>query len=111
MTMGLTEIEGKLSKNSIADAVRRNMKETLFATDYNFLKAKAAAGLIVAGPEMISSEAGLQDSIHRGFNMLSALTGRATVHRGIYEHGLECLRVATVVSGLPPARLRLKKWQ
>jgi len=47
------------------------------------------------------------DNIDYAFDVLSEITGQATIHRGIYEDGRDCLRVYTIIGGLdsPAARL------
>jgi hypothetical protein len=49
----------------------------------------------------------LQSSIDYAFDVLPEITGRATIHRGIYEDERDCLRVYTIIGGLysPSARL------
>ena len=60
---------------------------------------------------MMAQVAGLQDNINYAFDVLAAVTGRAVVHRGIYEDDCETLRVYTMISGLPAPQRRLKRLQ
>ena len=43
---------------------------------------------------------GLQDSINYAFDVLSDITGNATIHRGVYEDDRDSLRVYTIIGGL-----------
>ena len=56
---------------------------------------------------MVGSSKGLQDNIDYAFDVLSEITGRATIHRGVYEDVRDSLRAYTIISGLdsPAARL------
>ncbi|MHC4735156.1 MAG: hypothetical protein ACYTDW_11975, partial [Planctomycetota bacterium] len=52
---------------------------------------------------------GLQENIDYAFDNLSEITGDATIHRGIYEDGRNCLRVYTIIGGLDTCTSRLQE--
>ena len=56
---------------------------------------------------MVGNSKGLQDNIDYAFDVLSEITGRATIHRGIYEDARDSVRAYTIIGGLdsPAARL------
>ena len=49
---------------------------------------------------MVGNSKGLQDNIDYAFDVLSEITGRATIHRGIYEDVRDSLRAYTIISDL-----------
>lgn len=98
-------------KRAVSQAIRSSLKTGLLAGDYNLCKAKTAACVVVGGKRIMAEAQGLQDSINYGFDFLAAVTGRALVHRGIYEDDGDALRIYTMISGLPAPQRRLKKFQ
>lgn len=105
--MGLTKVDKFSDKFELSKAVKRNLKKTLLAGGFDLSSAKLAGCIFVGGKKMISSSKGLQDNINYAFDVLSEITGRATIHRGIYEDVRDSLRVYTIIGGLdsPAARL------
>ena len=58
---------------------------------------------------MVGSSKGLQDNIDYAFDVLSEITGRATIHRGIYEDVRDSLRAYTIIGGLDSCTARLEE--
>ena len=106
--MGLTKVNKFQDKFAISEAVKKNLQKTLLAGGFDLSTAKVAGCIVVGGKGQMKNVSGLQDNINYAFDVLSEITGKATIHRGIYEDGRECLRVYTIIGGLesPVARLQ-----
>ena len=105
--MGLTKVKKFDEKYAISEAVKKNLQKTLLAGGFDLSTAKLAGCIAVGGKSLMNNVSGLQDNINYAFDVLSEITGQATIHRGIYEDDRECLRVYTIIGGLdsPTARL------
>ena len=105
--MGLTKVDKFNDKFAISGAVKRNLEKTLLAGGFDLSTAKLAGCIVVGGRQLMNRVKGLQDNIDYAFDVLSEITGNATVHRGIYEDNRDSLRVYTIIGGLdsPVARL------
>ncbi len=105
--MGLTKVKKFDEKYAISEAVKKNLQKTLLAGGFDLSTAKLAGCIAVGGRSLMNNVSGLQDNINYAFDVLSEITGQATIHRGIYEDDRECLRVYTIIGGLdsPTARL------
>jgi cell division GTPase FtsZ len=106
--MGLTKVHKFNDPFAISKAMKDNLEKTLLADGFDLSTAKAAGCIVVGGKKLISSVKGLQNNIDYAFDVLSEITGEATIHRGIYEDDGDCLRVYTIIGGLdsPTAKLR-----
>jgi cell division GTPase FtsZ len=107
--MGLTIVPNFKDRFAISDAVKNNLKKTLLAGGFDLATAQIAGCIVVAGRKLIESVKGLQENIDYAFDNLSEITGDATVHRGIYEDGRDCLRVYTIIGGLDTCASRLQE--
>ena len=105
--MGLTQIADIRDKFAISSAVRNNLEKTLLAGGFDLSTANFAGCVVVGGKKMMANVPGLQDNIDYAFDVLSEITGKATVHRGIYEDSRETLRVYTIIGGLDRPTERL----
>jgi len=105
--MGLTKVKKFDEKYAISEAVKKNLQKTLLAGGFDLSTAKLAGCIAVGGKSLMNNVSGLQDNINYAFDVLSEITGQATIHRGIYEDDRESLRVYTIIGGLdsPTARL------
>jgi len=105
--MGLTKVDKFGDKFALSKAVKRNLEKTLLAGGFDLSSAKLAGCIFVGGKKMVGNSRGLQDNINYAFDVLSEITGRATIHRGIYEDARDSLRAYTIIGGLnsPAARL------
>jgi cell division GTPase FtsZ len=105
--MGLTKVSKFNDKFAISGAVKKNLEKTLLAGGFDLSTAKLAGCIVVGGRKLIANIKGLQDNIDYAFDVLSEVTGKASIHRGIYEDNRESLRVYTIIGGLssPTARL------
>jgi cell division GTPase FtsZ len=105
--MGLTKVKKYGERYAISEAVKNNLQKTLLAGGFDLYTAKLAGCIAVGGKTLMNNVGGLQDNINYAFDVLSEITGEATIHRGIYEDDRECLRVYTIIGGLdsPTARL------
>ncbi|MHC4110288.1 MAG: FtsZ/tubulin family protein [Planctomycetota bacterium] len=106
--MGLTTVPKFRDKFAISDAVKNNLAKTLLAGGFDLATAKIAGCIVVAGRKLVERVKGLQENIDYAFDNLSEITGDATVHRGIYEDGRDCLRVYTIIGGLDTCTSRLQ---
>jgi cell division GTPase FtsZ len=108
LVMSRSEV-GRLDEPfAISEAVRKSLEQTLFGGRVDLSTAKAAGCIVLGGRELMANIRGLQDNIHYAFDVLSEMTGQATLHRGIYEDNRDSLRVYTIIGGLdvPAARLQ-----
>ena len=105
--MGLTKVSKFEDKFELSGAVKNNLEKTLLAGGFNLSTAKVAGCIAVGGKKLMANVKGLQDNIDYAFDVLSEITGQATIHRGIYEDNRDCLRVYTIIGGMdsPTARL------
>ncbi len=109
--MGLTTVPNFKDRFAISDAVKNNLKKTLLAGGFDLSTAQIAGCIVVAGRKLIESVKGLQENIDYAFDNLSEITGDATIHRGIYEDGRDCLRVYTIIGGLDTCTSRLQEFR
>ncbi len=105
--MGLTKVDRYDDRYALSEAVRQNLTKTLLADGFNLASAKVAGCTMVGGKQMMGLTPNLQDNINFAFDVLAEITGKATIHRGIYEDNRESLRVYTILGGLdfPTARI------
>ncbi len=105
--MGLTKVSEFGDKFALSEAVKKNLEKTLLAGGFDLTTAKLAGCVVVGGKKLMSDVSGLQDNIDYAFDVLSEITGQASIHRGIYEDRRSSLRVYTIIGGLasPTARL------
>ena len=94
---------------AISEAVENALGGTLFATGFDLYTAKEAGCVIIGGKELMANVKGLQDNINYAFDVLSEITGKATIHRGIYEDGGNSLRVCTIIGGLDTPTIPLEE--
>ncbi|MHC4309614.1 MAG: FtsZ/tubulin family protein [Planctomycetota bacterium] len=107
--MGLTKVKNFDEKYAISEAVKKNLQKTLLASGFDLSTAKLAGCIVVGGKTLMTNVSGLQDNINYAFDVLSEITGRATIHRGIYEDDRESLRVYTIIGGLDSPTGRLEE--
>ncbi|MDH4239381.1 MAG: hypothetical protein OEW48_07445 [Phycisphaerae bacterium] len=107
--MGLTKVKKFDEKYAISEAVKKNLQKTLLASGFDLSTAKLAGCIAVGGKTLMNKAIGLQDNINYAFDVLSEITGRATIHRGIYEDDRENLRVYTIIGGLDSPAGRLEE--
>jgi hypothetical protein len=88
--------------------MKTNLQKTLLASGFSLDSAKVVGAVVVGGRKIMAETPGLQDSINYAFDILTDLTGNATVHRGIYEDDKESLRVYTIIGGLETPTERLE---
>jgi len=107
--MGITRVDQFNNKFAISEAMKRNLEKTLLADGFDLATAKLAGCIVVGGKKLMSEVKGLQDNINYAFDVLSEVTGNATIHRGIYEDNKNSLRVYTVIGGLASPVKRLEE--
>jgi len=107
--MGLTKVKKFEEKYAISEAVKKNLQKTLLASGFDLSTAKLAGCIAVGGKTLMNKVSGLQDNINYAFDVLSEITGRATIHRGIYEDDKDSLRVYTIIGGLDSPTGRLEE--
>jgi cell division GTPase FtsZ len=98
--MGLTRVEKFKDRFALSSAVKQNLEKTLLSNGFDLSTAKVAGCIVVGGKRMMANTPNLQDNINFAFDVLADLTGKATIHRGIYEDSRETLRVYTIIGGL-----------
>ena len=107
--MGLTKVTEFSDKFVLSQAVKKNLAKTLLASGFDLATTKLAGCIVVGGREMMKNVKGLQDNINYAFDVLSEITGSATIHRGIYEDGRNTLRVYTILGGMESPGPRLEE--
>jgi len=107
--MGLTKLDKASNQTDISAAIRDNLEKTMLARSFDLKTAKVAAAVAVGGHRMMATQAGLQDKINYGFDMLANMTGNATIHRGIHEDSREVMRIYTMIGGLALPNTRLNE--
>ena len=107
--MGLTKVTKFGDKFALSQAVKKNLEKTLLASGFDLSTAKLAGCIVVGGRKLMSGVKGLQDNIDYAFDNLSEITGKATIHRGIYEDDRDSLRVYTIIGGLDICTSRLEE--
>jgi cell division GTPase FtsZ len=107
--MGLTRVNKFADRFAISEAVKRNLEKTLLASGFNLSTARVAGCIVVGSRKLMAEVKGLQDNINYAFDVLSEVTGKATIHRGIYEDGKNSLRVYTIIGGLDAPTQRLEE--
>ena len=107
--MGLTKVTKFSDKFVLSEAVKKNLEKTLLAGGFDLTSSKVSGCIAVGGRKLMASAKGLQDNIDYSFDVLSEITGKATIHRGIYEDGRESLRVYTIIGGLSSPTERLEE--
>ncbi len=105
--MGMSKVNTFSSKFAISQAIKSNLEKTPLANGFNLSTAKVAGCIVVGGRKLMAEVKGLQDNINYAFDVLSEITGKATIHRGIYEDGRNSLRVYTIIGGLDAPKKRL----
>ena len=105
--MGLTKVKEIKDTYSISRAVKNNLEKTLLAGGFDLSSAKVAGCIVVGGKRLMANVSGLQDRINYAFDVLSEITGQATIHRGVYEDDRDSLRVYTIIGGLELPAKRL----
>jgi cell division GTPase FtsZ len=107
--MGLTKVSKFGDKFSLSEAVKKNLEKTLLAGGFDLTSSKVSGCIAVGGKRLMANIKGLQDYIGYAFDVLSEITGKATIHRGIYEDGRDSLRVYTIIGGLSSPTKRLEE--
>ncbi|UCF43294.1 MAG: hypothetical protein JSV99_12110 [Planctomycetota bacterium] len=107
--MGLTKVGEFKDKFALSEAVKKNLEKTLLAGGFDLTTAKLAGCVVVGGKKMMADVSGLQDNIDYAFDVLSEITGQASIHRGIYEDNRNSLRVYTIIGGLDSPKARLEE--
>jgi cell division GTPase FtsZ len=107
--MGLTKVSKFGDKFALSEAVKKNLSKTLLAGGFDLSTSKVAGCIAVGGKKLMANVKGLQDNIDYAFDVLSEITGKATIHRGIYEDSRDSLRVYTIIGGLDAPTERLEE--
>jgi len=107
--MGLTKVDYFQRRYDISQAMKGNLEKTLLAGGFNLDTARVAGAIVVGGKQIMAETPGLQDSVNHAFDILTDITGQATVHRGIYEDSKDSLRVYTMIGGLDAPQERLEE--
>lgn len=109
MIMGAITVKDYTSAENIAKAFRNNIESTLLASEFDLETAKVVGIIVLGGKEIFDTVPGLMSSIEDAFGTISFLTGKATVHRGLYVNNSNVLRVLTLIGGLKEPIRRYKK--
>ena len=107
--MGLTKVTKFNDKFTLSQAVKKNLEKTLLAGGFDLTSSKVSGCVAVGGKRLMKNVKGLQDNIDYSFDVLSEITGKATIHRGIYEDARDSLRVYTIIGGLSSPTERLEE--
>lgn len=108
MIMGMTTVKDPAANGSISSAIKGNLEKTLLAEGFDLRTASHAAAVVLGGKSVFESVPGLMEAIEGGMDTLALMTGKALVHRGIYEDDKDRLAVYTLVGGLASPEKRIK---
>jgi len=108
MIMGVTSVKDLKDANGISSAIRGNLEKTLLAEGFDLRTATHAAAIVLGGKSIFEQTPGLMGAIEGGLDTLAMMTGKAMVHRGIYEDDKDRLAVYTLVGGLASPDKRIK---
>lgn len=108
MIMGVTQVKDWKDSNGVSSAIKSNLERTLLAEGFDLKTATHGAAVVLGGKSIFESAAGLMGSIESGFDTLAVLTGKAMIHRGVYEDNKDRLNVYTLVGGLSAPEKRIK---
>lgn len=108
MIMGVTQVKDWKDQSGVASAIKSNLERTLLAEGFDLRTATHGAGIILGGQSIFENASGLMGSIESGFDTLAVLTGKAMIHRGVYEDSKDRLNVYTLVGGLSAPEKRIK---
>ena len=97
------------NETEISKSIKSNIDKTLLA-EIDISDGTYAACCAVGGKSIMENTPGLMDSLSYGFDTLSSLCPKATLHRGIYEDEKPTLRLYTLVSGLKIPQSRLDQF-
>ncbi len=100
VTMGRTRVNRLDGPFVISEAVKKSLKRTLFAAGFDLSTARLGGCIVIGRSDLMANVKGLQADINYAFDVFSEITGKATIHRGIYEDSRESLRVYTIIGGL-----------
>ncbi|MHC4643540.1 MAG: AAA-type ATPase lid domain-containing protein [Planctomycetota bacterium] len=109
LSMGRTKVDKLDNPFAISDAVKNNFKQTLFVKGLDLSSVKVCGCIVVGGKELMANVGGLQENINYAFDVLSDITGDATIHRGIYEDNSNSLKVYTIIGGIDNPTDRLEE--
>jgi cell division GTPase FtsZ len=109
LVMGRTKVDRLDNPFSISDAVKNNLKQTLFVKDLDLSSVKVCGCIVIGGRELMSNLGVLQENINYAFDVLSDITGDALIHRGIYEDNSNSLKVYTIIGGIDNPTDRLEE--
>ncbi|HUV66116.1 MAG TPA: hypothetical protein VMW24_19645 [Sedimentisphaerales bacterium] len=109
LIMGAAEVDRLDDTLAISRAVEHSIQRTLCIGGEDISKAKVAGCIVTGGKELMAHVKSLQDNIDYAFDVLSEVTGQATIYRGIYEDSMDGLAVYTVIGGLGCPTARLEK--
>ncbi|MFP4355045.1 MAG: tubulin-like doman-containing protein [Phycisphaerae bacterium] len=107
--MGLTKVAAFKQKYDLSQAMVNNLQKTVLASGFELSTARVVGSIVVGGKKIMANTPGLQDSINHAFDVLTDMTGNATLHRGIYEDDRESLRVYSMFGGLDAPMERLEE--
>lgn len=114
ITFGACQIKSWKSETDISFAIRDNLRRNVLVSDLDFNKAKKAACIFVAHPEVLNEIP--QSYLEHGFEMLSRIMKeKSVVHRGIYKgnivdaQGNPGIRVYTILGELGRPEERMKE--
>lgn len=108
MIMGVTTVKDPSSAGAISNAIKGNLEKTLLAEGFDLRTATHAAAVVLGGKSVFETVPGLMEAIEGGMDTLAMMTGKAMVHRGIYEDDKDRLAVYTLVGGLSAPEKRIK---
>ncbi len=109
MIMGVTNVPIKgTSVSEISAALKGNFERTLLADGFDLRTATHAAAIVLGGRSTFANVQGLMAGIEGGLDTLAVMTGKAVMHRGVYEDDKDRLAVYTLVGGLTSPEKRIR---
>ena len=109
MIMGVGRMTKFDNPFAISTALKKSVEKSVTISGPNLSGAKACGCIVVGNRQLIARVPGLRQNIEHAFNVLSEMTGGATVYHGIYEDDREDMRIYTVIAGLEAPIVRIEQ--
>ncbi len=109
MIMGVGRVTKFDNPFAISSALQKSIEKTITISGPNLHSAKACGCVVVGNRDLMARVPGLRQNIEHAFNVLSEMTGGATVYHGIYEDDREDMRIYTVIAGLESPIVRIEQ--
>lgn len=109
MIMGVARVTKFDNPFAISTALKTSIEKSLTISGPNLSGAKACGCIVVGNRQLMARFPELRQNIEHAFNVLSEMTGGATLYHGIYEDDREDMRIYTLIAGLEAPIVRIEQ--